>query len=144
MIIVGDNAEKSCCKAEKLFGQIFPPQDFVIAQNHAVINAPNAAVIVESPALAEIKAALGIIADEDGCFGEFPRGVQLITCGVNPKSTVSFTSRSNDKITLSLNRAIRSKNGITEPLELPADFLDGLGEFDYMAAFAASLLLENK
>ena len=141
MIIIANNAEKSRCKAEKLFGQVFPGQEFVIAQNHAVINAPSAAVIVENLAVAKIKSALGIIADEDGCFGGFPRGVQLITCGVNPKNTVSFTSRSNDKITLSLNRAIRSKNGIAEPLELPADFLNGLTEFDYMSAFAASLLL---
>lgn len=141
VIIVGKDAEKSRCKAGKLFGQVFPKQDFVVAEKRAVINAPSAAVIVEKNAAAEIKSALGIIADEDGCFGEFPRGVQLITCGVNPKNTVSFTSRSTDKITLSLNRAIRAKTGIAEPLELPADFVDGLTEFDYMAAFAASLLL---
>ena len=141
VIIVGKDAEKSRCKAEKLFGQIFPEQDFVVAQKRAVINAPSAVVIVESSATADIKAALGIIADEDGCFGNFPRGVQLITCGVNPKNTVSFTSLSADKITLSLNRAIRAKNGIAEPLELPADVVDGLNEFDYMSAFAASLLL---
>lgn len=141
VIIVGNNAEKSCFKAEKLFGQIFPEQEIIAAQNHAVINAPSAAVIVEKNASAEIKAALGIIVDEDGCFGEYPRGVQLITCGVNPKNTVSFTSRSNDKITLSLNRAIHTKNGIAQPLELPADYLDELTEFDYMSAFAASLLL---
>lgn len=141
VIIVGNNAEKSRFKAGKLFGQIFPEQEFVIAQNRAVINAPSAAVIVEKNASAEIKAALGIIADEDGSFDEFPRGVQLITCGVNQKNTVSFTSRSNDKITLSLNRAIRAKNGIAEPLELPAKLLNELTEFDYMAAFAASLLL---
>ena len=141
VIIVGKNAEKSRLKAGKLFGRIFPEQELVIAQNRAVINAPSAAVIVEKNAAAEIKSALGIIADEDGCFRDFPRGVQLITCGVNQKNTVSFTSRSNDKITLSLNRAIHTKNGIAEPLELPTDFLDGLTEFDYMAAFAASLLL---
>ena len=141
VIIVGKNSERSRLKAGKLSGRIFPEQELVVVQNRAVINAPNAAVIVEKNASAEIEAALGIIADEDGCFGEFPRGVQLITCGVNPKNTVSFTSRSNDKITLSLNRAIRSRNGIAEPLELPADFVDGLDEFDYMAAFAVSLLL---
>ena len=141
VIIVGKNAEKLRRKSGKLFGRIFPEQELVIAQNRAVINAPSAAVIVEKNAAAEIKSALGIIADEDGCFWDFPRGVQLITCGVNQKNTVSFTSRSNDRITLSLNRAIHTKNGIAEPLELPTDFLDGLTEFDYMAAFAASLLL---
>ena len=141
MIIVGKKAEKSRLKEEKLFGRIFPEEEFVVAQKRAVINSASAVVIVEKNASAEIKSALGIIADEDGCFGEFPRGVQVVTCGGSPKNTVSFTSRSNDKITLSLNRAIRSRNGIAEPLELPADFVDGLDEFDYMAAFAVSLLL---
>lgn len=141
VIIVGENSEKSRCKAEKLFGGIFPEREIVVTEKCAVINAPSGVVILEKNAAVEIKAALGIIADEDGCFGEFPRGVQLITCGINPKNTVSFTSRSNDKITLSLNRSIRTKNGIAQPLELPADLVDGLTEFDYMAAFAASLLL---
>ena len=141
VIIVGENVEKSRCKAEKLFGGIFPEREIVVTENRAVINAPSAVVIVEKNASAEIKAALGIIADEDGCFRDFPRGVQLITCGINPKNTVSFTSLSNDKITLSLNRSIRTKNGIAQPLELPEDLVDGLSEFDYMAAFAASLLL---
>ena len=141
VIIVGENAEKSRCKAEKLFGGIFPEREIVVTEKLAVINAPSGVVILEKNAAVEIKAALGIIADEDGCFGEFPRGVQLITCGINPKNTVSFTSRSNDKITLSLNRSIRTKSGIAQPLELPADLVDGLTEFDYMAAFAASLLL---
>lgn len=141
VIIVGENAEKSRCKAEKLFGGIFPEREIVVTESRAVINAPSAAVIVEKNASAEIKAALGIIADEYGCFRDFPRGVQLITCGINPKNTVSFTSLSNDKITLSLNRSIRTKNGIAQPLELPEDLVDGLSEFDYMAAFAASLLL---
>ena len=141
VIIVGENAEKSRCKADKLFGGIFPEREIVVTENRAVINAPSAVVIVEKNASAEIKAAFGIIADEDGCFRDFPRGVQLITCGINPKNTVSFTSLSNDKITLSLNRSIRTKNGIAQPLELPEDLVDGLSEFDYMAAFAASLLL---
>ena len=96
VIIVGKKAGKSRLKTEKLFGRIFPEQELVVALNHAVINAPSAAVIVEKNACAEIKSALGIIADEDGCFRDFPRGVQLITSGVNPKNTVSFTSRSND------------------------------------------------
>ena len=141
VIIVGENAEKLRCKAEKLFGGIFPEREIVVTENRAVINAPSAVVIVEKNASAEIKAAFGIIVDEDGCFRDFPRGVQLITCGINPKNTVSFTSLSNDKITLSLNRSIRTKNGIAQPLELPEDLVDGLSEFDYMAAFAASLLL---
>lgn len=141
VIIVGENAEILRFKARKLFGGIFPERELVLAENRSAINAPSAAVILEKNASAEIEAALGIIADEDGCFGELPRGVQLITCGINPKNTVSFTSRSNDKITLSLNRSIRTKSGIAQPLELPADLVEGLTEFDYMAAFAASLLL---
>ena len=57
VIIVGKDAEKSRCKAEKLFGKIFPEQDFVVAEKRAVINAPSAVVIVEKNAAAEIKSA---------------------------------------------------------------------------------------
>lgn len=126
--------------AEKLFGSVFPKQNYVCAEDFAVINDPNVVVIVDGGANAEIKSARCVIADGDG-FCAFPDGISLVTCGVNPKNTVSFTSRSENSITLSLNRAIHTKNGITEPLEYPARLLRGYSEFDYMAAFAASLLL---
>lgn len=136
-IVGGKSSRKG---AETLFGSVFPKLDYISAENFAVVNDPNTAVIVEDGADAEIKAALCVIADGDSGFCAFPDGIPLITCGVNPKNTVSFTSRSENIITLSLNRAIHTKNGITEPLEYPVKYLRGFSEFDYMAAFAASLL----
>lgn len=126
--------------AERLFGSVFPKLDYICAEDFAVINDPRAVVIVEDCAEeADVKSALCVIADGDGGFCTFPDGIRLVTCGVNPKNTVSFTSRSENSITLSLNRAIRTENGVTEPFEYPAKLLRGFSEYDYMAAFAASL-----
>lgn len=125
--------------AERLFGSVFPKLDYICAEGFAVINDPRAVVIVEEYAEADVKSALCVIADGDGGFCTFPDGIRLVTCGVNPKNTVSFTSRSENSITLSLNRAIRTENGVTEPLEYPAKLLRGFSEYDYMVAFAASL-----
>ena len=136
VIIVKKNTSRR--GAEGLFGGVFPKRGYICAENFAVINDPRAVVIVENGADAEIKAALCVIADGDG-FCAFPDGIRLVTCGVNPKNTVSFTSRSENSITLSLNRAIHTENGVIEPLEYPAKLLRGYSEFDYMAAFAASL-----
>lgn len=109
----------------------------------AVIDCADAVVIIGRSGTADIHSALGVIVDGERFSGELPKGVQLITCGVSPKNTVSVTSRSDDKITLSLNRTIRTSRGITEPLEQPFDTMPGDDEYDMMAAFAARLLLEN-
>lgn len=138
MIIVRGKSSRN--GAERLFGSVFPRQDYAVAEDFAVVNDPNAVVIIEDGANAEIKAAHCVIADGGG-FCAFPDGIPLVTCGANPKNTVSFTSRSENIITLSLNRAVHTKNGITEPLEYPAKLLRGFSEFEYMAAFAASLFL---
>ncbi len=80
----------------------------------------------------------GIVASEDYC-GEIPRGVQLITCGISHKNAVSVTSRTEERLTLSLNRSLHTKSGIVEPLELPVPAV--ADEYELMAAFAAKLLL---
>lgn len=136
MIIVGN------CRPVPLFGKIFPENDYITAENHTEINSADAVVIVDKTADVKITAALAIIVEGDDHFHDFQRGIQLITCGSGHKNTVSITSRTDDKIAVSLNRAIRSKNGIIEPLELPVDFIGGFSEYDYMSAFAASLLLQ--
>lgn len=136
VVIVKKNTSRR--GAEGLFGGVFPKRGYICAENFAVINEPRAVIIVENGADAEIQAALCVIADGDG-FCTFPDGIPLVTCGINQKNTVSFTSHSESGITLSLNRAIHTENGIIEPLEYPAKLLRGYSEFDYMAAFAASL-----
>lgn len=110
----------------------------------ALIDCPEAVVILVAGAEAEIRAALGVIVNGDEPSDNLPRGVQLITCGVSPKNTVSITSRTPEKITLSLNRSIRAKNGSVEPLEQPEPLDERLSEYEQMALFAAELLLDTK
>lgn len=128
------------CRAEAL-----PEGVSVIkADSSGLIDCADAAVILGTGARAEIRSALGVIADGDDPADDLPRGVQLITCGVSPKNTVSITSRTPEKITLSLNRSIRTQSGVIEPLEQPVPANDSLSEYELMASFAASLLLEAR
>ncbi|MDE6727213.1 MAG: hypothetical protein K2J80_04650 [Oscillospiraceae bacterium] len=107
-----------------------------------IIDCGGAAVILGAHARAEIRAALGVIVDGDEPADDLPRFVQLISCGISPKNTVSVTSRTPEKITLSLNRSIRTHSGVCEPLELPVPAAAGVSEYDLMAAFAVELLLK--
>lgn len=122
---------------------------YIKAESGAVINCPAAAVVIGRGAEAEIVSALAVIVDGDSDFEiriEIPRGVQLIACGLSQKNTVSVSSRTEEKITLSLNRAVRGEYQLTEPLELPHEIKalpNGISEFDIMAAFAAELLFKQ-
>ena len=97
-------------------------------------------------AQAEIRAALGVIVDGDEPAADHPRSVQLISCGVSAKNTVSVTSRTPEVLTLSLNRSMRGKKGVCEPFELPIRLAEtnvpDVSEYDRMAAFAAETLLK--
>ncbi|MCH5293988.1 MAG: hypothetical protein J1E07_09675, partial [Treponema sp.] len=64
-------------------------------------------------------------------------------CGVSSKNTVSVTSRTTDKITLSLNRSVQTADGVCEPLEQPIPDNGNVSEYDLMAAFAAKILLKQ-
>lgn len=115
----------------------------VRAERSAKVNCGFAAVIAGKNAGLEIGSALGVIVDETFA-GKIPRGIQLITCGISPKNTVSITSRTAEKLTLSLNRSIRTLSGkLCEPLELPVGVPENADEYDVMAAFAAKMLLET-
>lgn len=85
-----------------------------------------------------IRRALGVIVAED-CGLSVPCGVQLISCGLSHKNAVSVTSRTDERIILSLNRSLRTEYGIAEPLEMPASA--SVCEYELMAAFAARLML---
>ena len=132
LLIVGES------HADEFLGEL----PTVKAGSSARVNCEYAAVIAGKNAGLEISSALGVIVDET--FTEkIPRGIQLITCGISPKNTVSITSRTAEKLTLSLNRSIRTLSGkLCEPLELPVGVPENADEYDVMAAFAAKLLLE--
>ncbi len=107
----------------------------------AEVNCGSAVIIAGKNADFAVNSALAVIVDE-GVSGELSRGVQLITCGVSPKNTVSITSRTDEKITLSLNRSIKTQRGVVEPLEKPV-LKENFSEFDLMAAFCAKLLIDG-
>ena len=134
VVIVGE------CNSDKHLEGI----KIIKTEKTARIDCDEAAVIVGRDGDVNIRCALGVIVDGERFSGSLPRGVQLITCGISPKNTVCVTSRTDDKITLSLNRTIRTQKGVCEPLEQPIDMLNTVGadeEYDIMAAFAAKLLL---
>lgn len=135
-VIVGN------CRAERFLTGI----SVIKAPCFAQINCPDAAVILGESASpdsgdAEISSALGVIVDGETFRGKIPRGIQLIDCGLSQKSTVFITSRTEDKITLSLSRSIRTASGVCDPLELPVPLPESASDFDIMAAFAAEILL---
>lgn len=132
LVIVGE------IKAQQLFGDIFPQADYICTRRGARINVKNAVVIAKDGDVEIENAAAVIVGDNASC--NFPRGVQIIVCGNGAKDAISITSRTSDKITLALNRAIRTQSGICEPLETPVELRCGFSEFDYMSAFAASLI----
>ena len=131
LLIVGDS------RADELFGR-YPA---VKTGSAAKIDCDFAAVIAGKNAVLEVSAALGVIVDGESFRQKLPRGIQLITCGLSSKNTVSITSRTTGRLTLSLNRSIRTVNGVCEPLEEPIEVGEVADEYDVMAAFAAGLLL---
>ncbi len=130
------------CRAYELFGTAFPQCPYIAGFGKGVISAPDCiAVLSGGGAEIEIKNALAVIFPSDAPFFGLPEGIQLISCGAGDKNAVSFSSRTAESITVSLNRAVRTVNGICEPLEFPVRTHISAGEFDYMAAFAAMVLL---
>ena len=128
-VVVGESG------ADKFLGE----RPVIKAEGHISVNCEVAAVIAGKGAELEVRSALGVIVNES-FRTKIPRGIQLITCGISPKNTVSVTSRTAGKLTLSLNRGIRTVSGICEPLEQPVDVPEDADEFDVMAAFAARVL----
>ncbi len=130
-VIIGES------NADNFLGNI----PIIKASGHTAVDCKFAAVIAGAGADIEIQSALAVIVDGDTFRGKIPRGIQLITCGIGSKNTVSITSRTANKLTLSLNRGIHTVSGICEPLEQPVDIAENVSEFDIMAAFTVKVLL---
>ncbi len=107
----------------------------------AEISCPDAVIIAGQDSRIRVNSALAVIVDEN-YGGELPQGVQLVTCGISPKNTVSVTSRTEDKLTLALNRSLKTLGGVAEPMEIPVPVKKGFAEYDLMAEFAARLLIQ--
>ena len=133
VVIVGES------HADELLNEF----SIVKANEFAKISCMDAVVIIGKNARADISSALGVIVDGDEPATDIPRFVQVIACGVSSKNTVSVTSRTTEKITLSLNRSVQTVDGVCEPLEQPIPDNGNVSEYDLMAAFAVKILLKQ-
>lgn len=133
VVIVGES------HADELLSEF----SIVKANEFAKISCMDAVVIIGKNARADISSALGVIVDGDEPATDIPRFVQVIACGVSSKNTVSVTSRTTEKITLSLNRSVQTADGVCEPLEQPIPDNGNVSEYDLMAAFAVKILLKQ-
>ncbi len=128
--------------ADGLFGEVFPDCGLISADSVKTVDAADCAVILckSSPKI-NIKNALGVIFNGDTPPESLPDGVQLISVGIGAKNTVSISSRASDSITLSLNRTIHTEKGVCEPLEFPVPADENADIYEYMSAFAATLMM---
>ena len=126
----------------ELFGGVFPECGLISADMVRTVDAADCVLILrdDSPKLS-IKNALGVVFNGDTPPEILPDGIQLISVGIGAKNTVSISSRAADSITLSLNRTIQTEKGVCEPLELPVAADESANVYDYMSAFAASVLM---
>ena len=71
----------------------------------------------------------------------FQLNLRTITCGASPKDSVSFSSKNEDEIVISLQRSITNLKGETvEPLEFPLNRSILVDDFTLMVY--ASILIE--
>ena len=70
-------------------------------------------------------------------------GAFAVECGFSPTSTVSFSSESDDKLVISLNRSITALSGRQiQPLEIPV-CKHGADDYTLMSFTALRLLLDD-
>ncbi len=130
--------------AAELFGKIFPDCAEVSVYGNGSVSAGEGVIIFAKNchyAPEGTKAPSVIINGDMGFDASNLSGAQIITCGIGAKNTVSITSRTQDSMTLSLNRSIQTLKGICEPQELPVKAPENAEPYDYMSAYAAALVL---
>lgn len=127
-----------------LDGEVFPCCDVLHSRMLWGISAEDSVLVIGKGAQLgsePIKVLAAVVSSDEGFDAELLRGNSVITCGLSGRNTVSVTSKTADTITLSLNRSITTLRGLCEPLELPVPLSAEFGDYDYMAAFAVSLLM---
>ena len=128
-----------------LDGSTLPRCGVVCTPVLSSLHAEEAVLIVgDGAVLPDRLCVMAAVVDSDSGFRQHRlNGTPVITCGLGSRNTISITSKTAEYVTLSLNRSIHTLNGLCEPLELPMPVLDGMEDYGYMAAFAASILLGN-
>ncbi|HBI52253.1 MAG TPA: hypothetical protein DDX72_05675 [Ruminococcaceae bacterium] len=118
------------CRSPELIGLSAP---VIVAKRSAVIPArlpANSTVIVNADNSEQIEAVR-----KSGAFA--------VECGFSPTSTVSFTSESEDKLVISLNRSVTALSGRQiQPLEIPVS-KHGADDYTLMSFTALRVLLDD-
>ena len=71
------------------------------------------------------------------------QGIRAVTCGCGATATISFSSETEDMLTVSLNRGITALSGKSiEPLEIPLE-RDEYSRYTLMSFAALRLLLDD-
>lgn len=128
----GSGYELICfdCRSPELEGVSSP---VIVAKRSAVIPTrlpENSTVIVNADNREQIDAVR-----KSGAFA--------VECGFSPTSTVSFTSESDDKLVISLNRSVTALSGRQiQPLEIPVS-KHGADDYTLMSFTALRLLLDD-
>ncbi len=138
VIIVGKSGTEQYFKEG-----VFRCDSLVHAQRLQRLCTPEAVLIVgEGAALPKNMSVFAATVDADGSFNaEALKGTAVFTCGISGRNTISVTSRTTERITLSLNRSVMTLRGLCEPFELPLPYLPESTDYDAMSAFAAAVAL---
>ena len=66
--------------------------------------------------------------------------IPVITCGLSPKDTITFSSKDSDKSVVSLQRSLPSGSNIIEPMEIIVESKND-SEYTMLATVATGLIL---
>lgn len=81
--------------------------------------------------------------DENQLMAIKEKKIKALTCGTSGKSTISFSSESEDTIVISLNRSITALSGKTiQPLEIPVEKREA-GRYSLMSYTALRIILDD-
>ncbi|MGN0687214.1 MAG: hypothetical protein ACI4KA_03810 [Oscillospiraceae bacterium] len=136
----------NCGITKILDGTILPGCNIICAEKLSEISADDVPLVIgENAVLPDRLSVLAAVVNCDVYFDlSALKGTAVICCGHSCKNTVSVTSKTSEFITLSLNRSIHTLKGLCDPLEMPLPLLQTVtDDYDYMAAFAASIILGN-
>ena len=71
-------------------------------------------------------------------------GLAAVTCGTARTDTISFSSISEEKIIVSLNRSVTALSGkIVQPFEIPMDFFPAKDIYHILCVAALGILLDD-
>ncbi len=129
--------------AEYFGGDGFAAVEVIAACGIGLLMASGSVLIIGKGGMLpeDISVFAAIIDADSGISAEGLKGTAVISCGMSGRNTVSMTSRTNEYMTLSLNRSIMTLAGICEPFEYPVRLQPDTSDYDCMAAFAAAILL---